>query len=299
MDFIPVTGLAVWRHVPEKKTAKARVLIIHGLSEHSGRHLNTVNALNAMNVEVVRFDLRGAGRSGGRRQWVNSFNDYVTDTTSVFNWICSELPDLPLFVLGHSLGGTIAVHFAMIYSATLKGLILSAPAHLLGSNTPQVKIMLGKLLAGALPTFRLPRQSDQSALSRDPEVVAAYLKDPLSSPFNTLRQGSEILRAFADLQNKMQGTRAPLIIFHGSHDRVVKLEGSFNLVQASPSSDKTFHILPGGYHEPHNDLDKQTYFQLLGQWLLPRIAEKKRASLSNTTTRKLKKRASPQSAESH
>jgi acylglycerol lipase len=271
MDFIPVGPLAAWKHSPEKKKPKSRVLLIHGLSEHSGRHLNTVNALNQRGIEVVRFDLRGAGRSGGRRQWVESFDNYVQDAAQIHSWIRHRLDPLPLYVLGHSLGGTVAIHFAQRYAGSLAGLMLSAPAHNLGSGIPKLKIAVGKILSIAAPSFRLARGNDQAALSRDPEVVKAFLRDPLCTPFNTLKQGSEILRAFAHAAEPMREINLPTVIFHGSADRVVSLEGSFELLQVSPSRDKTLHVLPGSYHEPHNDIDKENYFQLLTQWLDNRL----------------------------
>ena len=99
-----VGSLAAWYWSSEKKS-KARVLLIHGLHEHCHRHLNTITQLHALGLEVISFDLRGMGQSGGMRQWVNHFLEYVEDTASVFQWIQRELPPKPLFMLGHSLGG--------------------------------------------------------------------------------------------------------------------------------------------------------------------------------------------------
>src|SRR4051794_35258147 len=118
MDPLHLGPLAVWHHAPEKD-AIARVCLIHGICEHSERHLNTINACLENRLEVVRFDLRGFGRSGGRRQYVERFEDYVTDVARVFNWVHRELPPLPLFLLGHSLGGAIATHFAALYGHEL------------------------------------------------------------------------------------------------------------------------------------------------------------------------------------
>src|SRR5687767_7001632 len=137
------------------------------ISEHSARHSNTIEFLLKHHIEIVRFDLRGAGRSGGRRQWVEKFEHYVEDTSQVFHWIHRELPPLPLFVLGHSLGGAIATYFTALYQKNLAGLILSAPAFLVGSKIPPVKIALAKILNRWAPTLRVPGSSDFSHLSRD------------------------------------------------------------------------------------------------------------------------------------
>ena len=138
-------SLAAWHH--PAANAKARLLLVHGLSEHSGRHLNTVNFFTKNEVECVRFDLRGAGKSGGRRQWVDSFGNYVVDTTHVFNWLNRDLESLPLFVLGHSLGGAIATYFTSTHQSAIRGLVLSSPATEIGKAIPPLKVAAAKLIA--------------------------------------------------------------------------------------------------------------------------------------------------------
>lgn len=256
----------MWVHTPQAGHPKGRVLIIHGLSEHSGRHLNTVNHLQASGWEVGRFDLRGAGQSGGKRQWIESFEQYVDDATTVFNWLMGSREPLPTFILGHSLGGAIATHFAARYSKELTGLVLSAPAYRVGSTFPPWMIALGKAACTMVPTLRLPSATGEW-ISRDPKVVEAYINDPLACRANTLRQGREILRGLDHIPEKCSQIHCPVLIVHGSSDRVIRPEGSLEMLQMIGSTDKILHFLPGGYHEPHNDLDKDHYFELLTQWL--------------------------------
>ena len=235
------------------------------MSEHAARHKNTVQFLTANGFEVVAFDLRGSGRSGGRRQWVAQFNDYVEDTAAVFHWIQKELEPLPLFVLGHSMGGTIAVYFAALFQSHLKGLILSAPALRVGPATPAWKLSAAKVLGRLVPKLRIA--GSLGGISRDPEVEKAYLSDPLIPHSNTAGLGLEVLKAFEGVLHQASQIRVPTFIVHGSMDRIVDASGSFEILQRLGTSDKTLHILPGGFHEPHNDIDKEVYFQLLLQWL--------------------------------
>ena len=244
MEPFNLGPLAVWHHTPADLRARARVLHIHGISEHSGRHLNTVEALLTSGIEVVRFDLRGMGRSGGRRQWVAHFEDYVRDTTRVFNWIHRSLPPLPLFVFGHSLGGAIGTHFAALYWKQLRGVVLSAPAFHVGSDISAFKIALGKVLRHLAPTMMLPDFSDNKGISRDPKVVEAYRKDPLSCHFATVQQGTEIIRALGEMPERAREIGVPVVIAHGSHDSVIRLEGSFELLMQMPSHDKTLIFCP-------------------------------------------------------
>jgi len=271
MEPISLGHLAVWQEKTD--SPKARVLLIHGLSEHSGRHANTYEYLNSKGFEVVRFDLRGSGRSGGRRQYVERFENYVEDAAQVLNWIETTLPPLPLFVLGHSLGGAIAIYFTSIYQKRIRGLILSAPGHRVGGSISPLKISAAQMLSKIVPKLRIPGNTDYGVLSRDPAVAEAYAKDPLSFHHNTILQGSEILRAFDGICETCKKIQIPVFIAHGSHDRLVMLSGSYEILQTLKSQDKYFAILPGGYHEPHNDLDKQEYFCLVSDWLskhLPR-----------------------------
>lgn len=273
-EMFSIGPLAAWVHTPQKKP-RHRILLIHGMSEHSGRHMNTISFLVDLGYEVVRFDLRGSGQSGGERQWVEHWGDYVDDAARVFNWVCSTMPPLPLYVLGHSLGGTVAIYFSAKYASQIEGLMLSAPVHILGSSVSSLKITVGRVVERLMPHMRLPRNVDQGAISRDPEVVKAYINDPLGCAHNTLRQGKELIDAATHIPEQLHHLHMPVVLFHGSHDRLVKLEGSFQILEQLPAADKVLHVLPGVYHEPHNDLDKEDYFALLGQWLSKHTAHAK------------------------
>lgn len=278
MDSITLSHLSAWRHEPPRRKAVGRVLFIHGLSEHSARHLNTVDSLVGFGLEVVRFDLRGAGASGGKRQWVEHFEDYVEDAASVFHWICRELSNLPLFVLGHSLGGAIALHFVATYQRGLSGLVLSAPAFQVGTGISALKVAIGKVLSNMTPTLRIPQSSDPTGISRDPKVVEAFKNDPLCCHFNTVRQGNEILRALEEIPERAKQIVIPTLLFHGSADKIVRPLGSYEILRTLSSPDKILHILPGVYHEPHNDLDREQYFGLLQLWFQKHLSLKSKAA---------------------
>jgi acylglycerol lipase len=274
MEPVSLGSLAVWSHtVPQPK---ARVLLIHGLSEHSGRHMNTVHWLNQNAFEVVRFDLRGAGLSGGRRQWIQSFQDYVDDTTSVFHWTQRELSPLPLFVMGHSLGGAIAIRFAASYQTLFKGLILTAPAYLVGSGISQLKIKVGQILVKAAPNLRIPKSTTSDGVSRDKQVVEAYVNDPLCCHFNTLKQGDEILKTLPTLLRVAENISVPVLMAHGSRDAIVRLEGSYELLRAFASKSKELYVAPGCFHELHNELkdEREAYFRQLELWLSGQLTQK-------------------------
>lgn len=270
MDAITLGALAAWRH-PAQTTPVARILIIHGIGEHSARHKNTYDFLTENGYEVIRFDQRGSGRSGGRRQWVEKFEDYVADAAQVLNWIQSTLSPLPLFVLGHSLGGAVATYFSASYGKILSGLILSAPAYKVGGAISPLKIKVGQFLEKLTPTLKVPKGGDASAISRDPRVILEYEKDPLCCHFNTVQQANEVLRALKKMPSVASRIECPILIAHGTHDQVILLEGSFEILLKLSTKDKTMLILPGVYHEPHNDYGKEQYFISLHQWIQKRL----------------------------
>lgn len=249
--------------------ARARIVIVHGLGEHSGRHLSTVEHLAAQGYELVRFDARGCGQSDGKRQWIDAFDDYVADLRSVIAWIQRDRPTLPLFLLGHSLGGAIAMHAAAAApKGLLAGLVLTAPAYLPGGGVSPVKIMIGQLIERVLPALRIPGSLDVTAISRDQAVIAAYKADPLNCSFNTVRQGAEIIRALERIPSLCAAIDIPVLIAHGDADRLIKIEGSRKLMALLAARDKTLKVFPGAFHELHNDLDREAFFALLDDWLV-------------------------------
>ncbi len=291
MDPIFLGSLAVWRHACSG-LPRARCLLIHGISEHSARHLPTVQALNKASIEVVRFDLRGAGESKGTRQYVKHFQEYVDDTTQVLNWIQRDLEPLPLFVLGHSMGGAVAIHFASQQQNSIQGLVLSAPGFIVGGAISPVKIFLGRMIASLLPKLRL-HSEDSTSLSRDPAVIEAYKRDPLASRFNTLSQGRAVLDAFQQIPDLCKKIRTPTIILHGTADRVIAPAGSFDILRALGARDKELHYLPGVYHEPHLDWESGKFFALLTLWLNHQITKSPTLKPSKPLKNQLVTQANP------
>ena len=262
-------NLSVWQETPTEVPV-ARVVHCHGLGEHSERHRNTFAKLLSLRVEVFRFDFRGCGKSGGERQWIEGFEDYITDAKTVLDQSLSELPSLPTFLWGHSLGGAIALALASRQSESLAGLLLNSPAFRIGKGVSPVKVMVGRWLNKVLPHLKIPEALDLKALSRDPVIAIDYKKDPLCSRFNTVRQGNEILNALASMPLLISKVKCPLLITHGEKDNLIPIAGSRELFNAATTPDKMFKEFTGGYHELHNDINREKYLQYSVNWLLAR-----------------------------
>ncbi len=270
METFSLGPLSVWKETPTL-TPIARLVHCHGVGEHSERHRHTFTKLLANGIEVFRFDHRGCGKSRGDRQWIEHFSDYVDDARDVLERAKKESRPLPLFLMGHSLGGAVALHLAAECSRDLNGLILNAPAFHIGKGISPVKLAIGKWLDKLLPRLKVPEALDLNTLSRDPQVAIDYKKDPLCNPFNTVHQGNEILKALKQMPAMAVKVSCPILITHGGSDSLIPVAGSQELMAKVASRDKTFKEFAGGFHELHNDTIRGEYTDLVAEWIKQRV----------------------------
>ena len=251
---------------------KAVLVVVHGLAEHSGRYLNLVNEFVPRGYMVCGMDNRGHGHSEGRRSYINRFDDYVLDLDSYVDLIKSEHPNTKLLIIGHSLGGTIATAYAELHQIKLTGLILSAPALKTGSSITKKDKLLARIASRLLPTAGVA-SLDAKAISKDPAVVEAYLKDPLVYTGKiSARLGFEIIQAIEKtIPPLMPEIMIPTLIMQGDEDRLSNPEGSDILFQNISSTDKTLKRYPGLFHEIFNEPERATVFNDLRVWIESRL----------------------------
>lgn len=242
------------------------VVLVHGFGEHSDRYCHLVDALIDGGYTVYGFDHRGHGRSPGKRGHTDRFSDFIEDVQRVVSRSKIDYPDLPLFLFGHSVGGLVALHYALLHPQRLAGVIASAPLLAKPNISPLVLTIAG-LLSRFAPTFALDTRLDPSTISRDPAEVQRYKSDPLVHSKTSARAGAEGMAALEWVQAHAGKLRVPLLLYHGAGDRLVPLEGSRNFFANAGSVDKTFHELPGVFHESHNDLEREALFQIIVAWL--------------------------------
>ena len=259
--------LAVWRTLPPQDNAVARIILIHGIKEYSRWHQNTIAGLSARGIEVVYFDLRGSGHSEGLPQFVHRFQQYVDDVRSVVRWTQNNLPPLPLYVLGHSLGGTIAIYYAASNQQQLSGLIVTAPAYLPGKGISGPKMFAARVLSTFFPRFRIWEGLARGLIAHDPIVEDLKDRDPLVYRFNTARQGDVALRAMSQLPQVVGRVHIPVFFSHGSADQLIQPAGTRHLYERVGSSDRTYFEVPGGFHELHNDTGRARLFEEIARWV--------------------------------
>ena len=247
---------------------RAVLVVVHGLAEHSGRYLNLVNEFVPAGYLVCGMDNRGHGHSEGRRSFINRFGDYVSDLDSYIDIVRSEHPNTSLFMIGHSLGGTIATAYAELYQAKLRGLVLSAPALKAGSSITKRDKLLARIASRLLPTAGVS-SLDAKSISKDPAVVEAYLNDPLVySGKISARLGFEILQAIEKtIPPLLPEIKIPTLIMQGTEDRLSNPEGSSILFDNISSKDKTIKRYAGLFHEIFNEPERAVVFSDMRGWL--------------------------------
>ncbi len=260
-----------WQGWLPDRDPKAIVCIAHGLAEHGGRYAHVGQALSGRGYAVYAVDHRGHGKSEGQRSQIDSLEQAVADLHAFTDVMRHDHPGLPVFLLGHSMGGAIAFGYALRHQSELAGLILSAPA-LVIEDVRLVTVAVGKLLSRWLPGAGI-LQLDGSAVSRDPEVVRAYNADPLNFRGKIpARTAAEILAIADAAPAKLPDITIPLLVFQGTADRLVSPKAAKLVYARAGSADKTLRVFEGAYHETMNEPDKAEVIALVGDWLDARVS---------------------------
>ncbi len=251
---------------------RAAVALVHGYAEHSGRYAHVAGHLNAHRIAVYAYDQRGFGRSDGRRALVSSFDQLLDDLQRFLDHTRPAVPDdMPLFLFGHSMGGALCALYAIERSQAFRGLILSSPAVEVDDDiAPLLRKVAGVLgrLFPTLPTIQTP----DDAISRDPAVVAAAEADPLNYSGRVLaRTGAEFIRAAERIQAHMEAIALPLLVFHGTADKLTSPHASQLLYDQARSPDKTLNLYEGLYHETFNEPEKERVLNDITAWVEERL----------------------------
>lgn len=243
---------------------KAAVVIVHGLCEHQGRYDYVAKRFVDDNIAVFRFDHRGHGRSGGKKVFYTDFNEIADDVNEAVKIAEKQYPGLPLFVLGHSMGGYATTLFGTKYPGRVRGILLS------GALTRYNHKLMGDLpMAGDPDTYFDNALGD--GVCSDPAVVEAYVNDPYVEKkisiglCNSLACGIEWLK-----QNPGKFTY-PVFIMHGCNDGLVSEKDSRDLFGEIASEDKALVIYPKLFHEILNEPRKNEIMDDVLRWLNKRI----------------------------
>lgn len=252
-----------WR---PKRPSRAALVIMHGLKDHSGRYADFAEKLTRRGFSVHAFDLRGHGDSAGRRVWVEDFSEYVDDLEQFVRAVHESEAGKPVFLFGHSMGGAISTLYAL-REHSLAGLILSGAALRVGNDIGAFARGATRALGTITPSLAVLGLPNED-FSRDPDVVEAMTNDPLiyqgKGPARTAKQ---LLAGIARIQEQMEDVTLPLLILHGSEDKLTPVKGSIDLKERSRSKDKTYRLYVGFWHDLLHEPDHARVEKDIFSWL--------------------------------
>ncbi|GAB3229913.1 alpha/beta hydrolase [Mycolicibacterium hippocampi] len=247
--------------------ARGVVVIAHGYAEHARRYDHVAARFAEAGLITYALDHRGHGRSGGKRVYLRDISEYTGDFHTLVGIAAGDHPDLPRIVVGHSMGGGIVFTYGAEHPGDYTAMVLSGPAVDAQASVSPVMARVAKVLgrlAPGVPVEELPAD----AVSRDPEVVAAYESDPLVY-HGKLPAG--IARALIGVGETMPqragAVTAPLLVVHGEQDRLIPVEGSRRLVECVGSTDVHLKVYPELYHEVFNEPEQALVLDDVTSWI--------------------------------
>ena len=259
-----------YRHWPKAK-AKGVVLLVHGLGEHCQRYEHLAAYLNQAGYAMSSMDLPGHGKSDGARGHADNFDVFQNAVLQLYKRTKASIPKLPIFLLGHSMGGLIATRLLLDHQDKFKGAMLSGAAIQSPQEPSALQVTIIKLVAKLFPKAKM-LALDASAISRDPIVVEKYMADPLVSKEKLSAQFLvSMTNAMQECQDKADKINLSIKIMHGSSDVMTAAAGSQLLHDSVSSSDKQITIYQGLFHEIFNEPEGETIFAEMVSWMDARI----------------------------
>jgi alpha-beta hydrolase superfamily lysophospholipase len=252
--------------LPLAGSRRAVLVNLHGLGDHSGLYPSLAAYLPPRGVSLYAYDMRGNGRSPGQRAYLGRWEEYRGDLHAFLGRVKEAEPDLPLFLLGNSLGGLVVLDYALHHPPGLAG-VIAAAAPLGQLGVPRPLMALGRVLSQVWPRFSLQVGMDLSGLARDPAVIEAVLGDPFFHRRGTARLSTEVTAAIQRVQRMAGGLSVPLLLLHGSEDRMVPPDGSRTFFAAVRQPDREYREYPGAYHGLFADLGSAEILADVARWI--------------------------------
>jgi alpha-beta hydrolase superfamily lysophospholipase len=250
------------------------LLLVHGYGEHSGRYEHVGAWFAARGCAVHAYDQQGHGRSAGTRCHVRRFGDFHDDLALAEERVAAQHPGLPLFLVGHSMGGLIVASYARERRPRVAGVVLSGPLLALADELPRGRLLAARMLRWLAPRLTVPAGIDPEGLSRDPAVVRAYVDDPLVYGRMTLSLAAELFAAVGRTAAAPGDVDLPVLLLHGGADSLCPAEGSRAFHSGLRRGAKRLRVYPELRHEIFNEPEREAVFEDLLDWVRARADAK-------------------------
>jgi len=265
--FAAGRGRSLFRRAWLPPEPQRLLVLVHGYAEHSGRYEHVGAWLAARGCAVHAYDHQGHGRSDGVRGHLRRFADLLDDLEVFLAGVRGEHPGLPAFVVGHSMGGLAVAAFAADRRPDVAGAVTSGAALAISEDLPRGRLLASRVLRWVVPRLAMPSGLDANGLSRDPDVVRAYLDDPLVFRTMTMSLAAQLMSAIQRTGGRGGEVRVPMLLLHGQADPICPVDGSraFHAQLDVPGS--RIRSYPGLRHEIFNEPEHESVFQDLLDWV--------------------------------
>jgi alpha-beta hydrolase superfamily lysophospholipase len=243
------------------------VVLCHGYAEHARRYDHVAQRFGEAGLITYALDQRGHGRSGGKRVYLRDISEFTDDFATLVGIAATDHPELQRVVLGHSMGGGVVFAYGVEHPDDYAAMVLSGPAVYAQDSVSSFMIGVAKVVGSVLPGLPV-EQLPTDAVSRDPDVVAAYLADPL------VHQGKlpagiakALLGVGESMPQRASALTAPLLVVHGGQDKLIPVAGSRVLVECVGSTDVNLKVYPELYHEVFNEPERELVLDDVVSWI--------------------------------
>jgi alpha-beta hydrolase superfamily lysophospholipase len=251
---------------------KARVLLVHGLGEHSSRYAHVGEYFTNAGIDLAGFDLLGHGKTDGQRGHADSYDQYCTEIDFFLDELISRDPFTPVFLYGHSMGGLIVLYYSLFKKPqNINGVVCTSPGLKPGYPVPAWKTLVGNLLYSLVPKFSMENGLPLDGISHDKAVVAAYKADKLNHPYISARMGMDLIRNGLLVSEKAGEMSLPLLLMVGGADQLVDLNTVVEFGQKANHT-TTLKVWDGGFHELHNETFKTDVLKTITDWILEKTS---------------------------
>jgi alpha-beta hydrolase superfamily lysophospholipase len=270
--FEGVGDVRLYYRTFEVVVPRAAFLVVHGMGEHGGRYAEFAHSMAGFGYASFVLDQRGHGNSEGRRGHATRFDALLQDVDR-FRREVSGLIDLdcPVFLLGHSLGGLVALRYLEEYDSPLSGGVIVSPWLATALPVPAWKVSLSRIVGRIAPAMPFSLNVPAEYLSHDPAVVTGYRDDLLVHDTITPRMFQEISSAMEAVLQRSDRLAGPLLFLLAGDDRIADTTRSLTLAQSLSAADVTVRVYANYYHEVLNEVDRRSVYLELRDWIETRV----------------------------
>ena len=253
----------VWQPIEEPK---AVIAIVHGMGEHSGRYRKLADFFTSHGIAVIAYDQRGHGKSKSKKGHILHYNQLLEGVDELLERANLRFKHKPVFLYGHSMGGNVALNYALKKSSSIKAVIATGPWLKLAFDPPAFQLKLAQIMKNLYPSLTQSSKLNTKHLSRDEAVVKAYEKDKYVHDKISVSFFTNVFSAGIYALQHANELKIPALIMHGGDDKITSYEASEEFANKSNLVSE-FKGWPDLYHEIHNEPEREEVLKYILNWI--------------------------------